>query len=83
MPGTGIRRRVTRQRGIRIDEPAASGQVRINVEELEALCDKMHQGCVFQVGDTFTDFVLDYQLVGRHAQNYPPDLNTDAAACLA
>jgi hypothetical protein len=52
---------VTRQRGIRIDEPAASGQVRINVEELEALRDKMHQGYVFQVGDTFTDFVPGYQ----------------------
>jgi hypothetical protein len=54
----------------------------MNVQELEAMRDRMHQGYVFQVGDNFTDFILGYQLVGLHAENYKPDLNTDAAAML-
>ena len=42
----------------------------------------MHQGYFVEVGDTFSDFVLGYQLMGLHAENYKPDLNTDAAAML-
>ena len=74
---------LARKRGIRIDEQTASAQVRVNVEELEASRDKLHQGyAITPVGDMFTDFVLGYQLLGLHAQNYTPDLNTDAAAML-
>ena len=73
---------LARKRGLRIDEQTAAAQVRFNVQALEALRDKMHQGYVFAVGDTFSDFVLGYQLVGLHAENYKPDLNTDAAAML-
>jgi hypothetical protein len=74
---------LARKRGIRIDEQTASAQVRVNVEELEAARDKLHQGYyLVHVGDNFTDFVLGYQLLGLHAQNYKPDLNTDAAAML-
>jgi len=73
---------LARKRGLRTDEQIASAQVRVNIEELEAMRDRMHQGYLFRVGDFFTDFVLGYQLVGLHAQDYKPDLNTDAAAML-
>jgi hypothetical protein len=73
---------LARKRGLPIDEEVASAQVRFNVQELEISRDRMHQGYLFRVGDNFTDFVLGYQLVGLHAHNYEPDLNTDAAAML-
>jgi ankyrin repeat protein len=73
---------LARKRGLKIDEETAAAQVRVNIEELQALRDRMHQGYVIQVGDTFSDFILGYQLIGLHAQNYQPDLNTDAAAML-
>jgi hypothetical protein len=37
---------------------------------------------VIAEGDIFSDFILGYQLLGLHADNYKPDLNTDAAAML-
>jgi len=73
---------LARKRGFQIDEPIASAQLRFNVEVLESLRDRMHQGYVVPEGDIFTDFVLGYQLLGLHAENYKPDLNTDAAAML-
>jgi ankyrin repeat protein len=73
---------LARKRGLQIDERIASTQVHLNVEELETLRDKMHQGYLIQVGDFFSDFILGYQLVGLHAQDYKPDLNTDAAVML-
>ena len=73
---------LARKRGLRIDESIASAQVRFNVEALEAVRDKMHQGYVIPEGDYFSDFILGYQLLGLHAENYKPDLNTDAAAML-
>ncbi len=71
-----------RKRGFRIDESTASAQVRFNAEALEASRDRMHQGYVIAVGDMFSDFILGYQLLGLRAENYKPDLNTDAAAML-
>ncbi len=72
---------VARTRGVRIDEETALAQVRINVQELESRRDKLRQGYyAIPVGDMFSDFILGYQLVGLHAQNYQPDLNTDAVA---
>lgn len=72
---------MARTRGIRIDEQIASTQVRVNLEELHARRDKLYQGYyTVPVGDMFSDFILGYQLVGLHAQNCQPDLNTDAAA---
>ena len=73
---------LARKRGFQIDEPTASAQLRFNAEALEAVRDRMHQGYVFPEGDMFTDFVVGYQLLGLHAENYKPDLNTDAAAML-
>ncbi len=73
---------LARKRGLRIDEPTAAAQVRFNVQALEALRDKMHQGYVFATADTFSDFVVAYALLGLHAENYQADLNTDAAALL-
>lgn len=73
---------LARKRGFRIDEATAAAQVRFNVEALEAVRDKMHQGYVVPEGDYFTDFVLGYQMLGLDAEHYKPDLNTDAAAML-
>lgn len=71
---------LARKRGVPIDEQTASTQVRANIEELTVGRDKLHQGFyAVPVGDFFADFILGYQLVGLHAQNYQPDLNTDAA----
>ena len=39
---------LARKRGLRIDEQTAAAQVRFNVQALEALRDKMHQGYVFR-----------------------------------
>jgi ankyrin repeat protein len=72
---------LARKRGLRIDDQVASTQVRVNVDELQVGRDKLHQGFyATAVGDFFADFIIGYQLVGLHAQNYQPDLNTDAAA---
>ena len=72
---------LARKRGIRVDDETAATQVRVNIEQLAADRDKLHQGYNFvQVGDNFGDFVLAYQLLGLHAQDYQADLNTDAAA---
>jgi ankyrin repeat protein len=74
---------LARGRGIRVDEASAAAQVQVNIKELEAARDKLHQGYyITPVGEMFADFVLGYQLVGLHAQHCPADLNTDAAAFL-
>ena len=71
---------LARKRGLQVDEEVASSQVKVNLEELESRRDKLRQGYYAQpVGDMFSDFILGYQLIGLHAQNCPPDLNTDAA----
>lgn len=71
---------LARKRGFRIDEKTAAAQVRTNVQLLEGLRDKLHQGYLFEVGDNFSDGTVGYILVGLHAENHPPDLNTDAVA---
>src|SRR5260370_6253692 len=71
---------LTRKRGFQIDEQTAAGQVRANVLALEKLRDRMHQGFMFAVGDNFDETILSYMLIGLHAENYKPDLNTDAVA---
>jgi ankyrin repeat protein len=73
---------IARKRGLKVDEEIARAQVRVNVEELQTERDRLHQGYLISVGDVFSDFILGYQLLGLHAQNYQPDLNTDAAAML-
>jgi len=55
---------LARKRGVRVDEEKVSTQVQVNVQELQASRDKLHQGYfLVPVGDMFTDFVLGYQLV--------------------
>ena len=71
---------LARTRGIRIDEPAAAAQVRANVRTLENLRDRMRQGFMFPTGDNFSESILGYILIGLGAENYKPDINTDAAA---
>ena len=58
---------LARKRGIRIDEETASTQVRANVQALEKLRDRMHQGFVFPVGDNFSEGILSYMLIGLNA----------------
>ena len=62
---------LARKRGLRIDEPTAAAQVRFNVEALEALRDKMHQGYVIPEGDVFSDFVLGLPVVGASRGKLP------------
>ena len=71
---------VARKRGVRIDEQTASAQVRANVQALEKLRDRVHQGFVFPTGDNFSETILAYILIGLNAENYKPDVNTDATA---
>ena len=73
---------LARKRGLKVDERIATAQVRFNVDELQTERDRLHQGYFISVGDYFSDFILGYQLLGLSAQNYQPDLNTDAAAML-
>jgi hypothetical protein len=35
---------------------------------------------MFPVGDSFGETILSYMLLGLYAENYKPDLNTDAVA---
>jgi hypothetical protein len=71
---------LARKRGIRIDEQTASSTVRANVQKLEQLRDRMHQGYMFPTGDNFSEGILAYMLLGLNAEHYTPDINTDAAA---
>jgi ankyrin repeat protein len=71
---------LARKRGFRIDETTASAQVKANVEALEKLRDRLHQGFVLPVGDNFSENILSYMLFGLNAEGYKSDINTDAAA---
>jgi len=71
---------LARKHGLQIDEQTASAQVKVNVEDLAKLRDRMHQGFVLPVADIFTENILSYQLLGLDAEGYKPDLSTDAAA---
>jgi ankyrin repeat protein len=71
---------LARKRAFQLDEKSASEQVRANVAVLEKNRDKLHEGYLFTVGDNFSDNILAYLLLGLHAENYQPDLNTDIAA---
>jgi ankyrin repeat protein len=69
-----------RKRGFQIDEQTAAAQVQANVQTLEKLRDRMHQGFMFPTGDNFSEGILSYILLGLNAEQYKPDINTDAAA---
>ena len=71
---------LARKQGFQIDETIATAQVKANVESLEKTRDRMYQGYLVPVGDTFSEGVLAYILIGLKAEGYKPDLNTDAAA---
>ena len=71
---------LARKRGFQIDEKIASEQVKVNVETLEKLRDRMHQGFMFPVTDNFSENILSYILLGLDSEGYKPDLNTDTAA---
>ena len=73
---------LARTRGFRIDERVAATQVHANAQILEKNREIFHQGFSIAAGDFFTDFVWGYVLLGLHAENYHPDLNTDAAALM-
>lgn len=71
---------VARKSGFRVDEKLAAEQVKANVTGLEKIRDRLHQGFFAQVGDIFGPVVVGYILVGLDAEDYKPDLNTDAVA---
>ena len=77
---------LARKNGYRVDEHTSAQQVKINAAYIEHERDALHQGFfAAQAGaeafaDTFGPSVLGYVLVGLHAENYQPDLNTDAVA---
>ena len=71
---------LARKSGFRVDEQIAAQQVKANVFGLEKLRDRLHQGFFTPVGDFFGPFLFSYILVGLDAENYKPDLNTDAVA---
>jgi hypothetical protein len=69
-----------RKSGYQVDEKTAAQQVKANVFGLEKLRDYLHQGFFAPVEDDFGPFLLGYILVGLDAEQYKPDLNTDAVA---
>ncbi len=71
---------MARKQGFIVDEKIASAQVKVNVDFLMHTRDLMHQGFLVPVGDTFSENILSYLLLGLNAEGYKPDLNTDAAA---
>jgi hypothetical protein len=74
---------LARKRGLQIDDQTAASQLRVYLQELEAARDILHQGyAIVPVGDNFSESIFGYQLLGLHAQNCLPDLNTDAAVML-
>jgi ankyrin repeat protein len=69
-----------RTSGFHVDETTSAQQVKANIIGLEKIRDRLHQGFFVPVGDTFGPFVASYILLGLDAENYKPDLNTDAVA---
>jgi len=69
-----------RRSGFQVDEKIAAQQVKVNVFGLEKLRENIRQNFLFPVGDFFAPSILSYILVGLHAEEYQPDLNTDAVA---
>lgn len=69
-----------RKQGFRVDEQAASSQVLVNADFLKGTRDRLQQGFLVSVGDTFSESIVSYMLLGLSAEGYKPDLNTDAAA---
>jgi ankyrin repeat protein len=69
-----------RSHGVKVDEKAASQQVKMNAFGLEKLRDLLHQGFFVPVGDYFGPTVVSYMLIGLDAEHYAPDLSTDAVA---
>jgi ankyrin repeat protein/mono/diheme cytochrome c family protein len=71
---------LARKKGFEVDERAAAAALKANAENLMKLRDRMHQGFVIPVGDSFSEGILGYILLGLKAEGYKADLNTDAAA---
>lgn len=71
---------LARRNGFRVDEVLAARQLKANVTVLERMRERLHQGFFVSVGDIFGPVVVAYILVGLDAENYKPDLNTDAVA---
>ena len=71
---------LARKRGFHIDEKSDAAQVKVNGEMLAKLRDRLHQGFILPVGDNFTEDILAYQLMGLHAENFKPNIDTDTAA---
>lgn len=69
-----------RARGFQVNEKTAAQQVKANLFGLSKLRSYLHQGFFVPVGDIFAPVVVSYILVGLDAEQYKPDLSTDAVA---
>ena len=70
---------LARKSGFRVDEKIAAAQVKATVAFIAKARDRLHQGFLISVGDTFGSDLLAYDLVGLAGERYKPDLDTDAA----
>jgi ankyrin repeat protein len=70
-----------RAHGFPVDETIAKQQVKVNVDFLDHFRELHYQGTGGGGAstDTFWPHVIAYVLIGLDAENYRPDLNTDAA----
>jgi ankyrin repeat protein len=71
---------LARKKGFAIDEKTDAAQVKVNVEAMEKTRDRLRQGSLVAVGDTFGDGVMAYVLLGLHEEGYKADINTDTVA---
>jgi ankyrin repeat protein len=71
---------IARKKGFAIDEKADAGQVQVNADAIAKLRDRLRQGSLVAVGDTFGESVLAYMLMGLHEEGYKADLSTDTVA---
>jgi ankyrin repeat protein len=71
---------MAKKRGFEVDEKTDAGQVKLNVEVMEKLRDRLRQGSIVPVGDVFGDGVMAYVLLGLHEEGYKADINTDTVA---
>ena len=73
---------LARAHGFPVDETLARQQAKVNMANIEHSRDLLHQSYAGggPLIDTFNAHILAYMLIGFHAEGYPADLNTDAAA---
>ena len=69
-----------RKKQIAVDDAISAQQVKANAFGLEKFRERFLQGFMLPTEDFFSPFILGYELVSLHGDNYPADLNTDVVA---